>query len=195
MKAVFILGLFIMSFHSNAQDTVVPYAEIPEYPETFTAGNVVARMIDGLGYRFHWATEGLRPEDLMYKPSDSGRNALETMQHIYRMSFTILNAPQSKPNGNDGSGKSLSYNELRTQTLANLKAARALISDKTAEDLKKYQIIFQNANGQSSSPFWHMLNGMLADCIYHTGQIVLLRRSSGNPQNPNVDLFTGKTKG
>jgi len=39
-----------------------------------------------------------------------------------------------------------------------------------------------------------MLNGMISDCIYHTGQIVLMRRSNGNPIDPNVNVFIGKNR-
>ena len=42
----------------------LPYYEIPDYPETYTAGSVAARMLDGLGFRYYWATEGLNEDDL-----------------------------------------------------------------------------------------------------------------------------------
>ncbi|RMG65160.1 MAG: hypothetical protein D6722_16205, partial [Bacteroidetes bacterium] len=38
--------------------TPLPYRAIPDYPETFTPGTTVARFLDGLGYRYYWATEG-----------------------------------------------------------------------------------------------------------------------------------------
>ena len=52
---------------SNAQDKL-PYDKIPDAPESYTAGSVVSRMIDGLGFRYYWATDGLRTEDLQYRP-------------------------------------------------------------------------------------------------------------------------------
>jgi len=39
-----------------------------------------------------------------------------------------------------------------------------------------------------------MMNGPLADAIYHVGQIVVFRRANGNPQNPRVNVFMGKTE-
>ncbi|MEZ4850056.1 MAG: hypothetical protein R3B93_15850 [Bacteroidia bacterium] len=55
-------------------------------------------MIDGLGFRYYWATEGLRQEDLNYAPSEGARTTLETMQHIYGLSSMVLNATLSQPN-------------------------------------------------------------------------------------------------
>ena len=75
----------------HAQDKL-PYHQIPEYPESYTAGAVAARMIDGLGFRYYWATEGLRPNDLNYKPSESGRMTKETIDHIYGLSRVVVNA-------------------------------------------------------------------------------------------------------
>ena len=40
----------------NAQQEQLPFYEIGEYPTEFSSTNVVSRMIEGLGYRFYWAT-------------------------------------------------------------------------------------------------------------------------------------------
>ncbi|MFC4220822.1 DinB family protein [Flagellimonas marina] len=190
------LGLvffFTLVSKSTAQDMELPYHQIPDYAEEYTPGNVVARMIDGLGYRFYWATEGLTQKDLDYKPSEDGRTAMETLQHICGMSYTILNAPSATPNvRQDLSG--FSFEELRQKTLENLKAASEASSGKSSDDMASFKIIFQRSDQQTELPFWNMLNGMLSDCIYHTGQIVLMRRASGNPQNPNVNVLMGKTR-
>ena len=61
----------------------LPLREIPEAPKEYTSEAVAARLIEGLGFRYYWATEGLRPEDLVYKPSDEARTCDETLDHIY----------------------------------------------------------------------------------------------------------------
>ncbi|MFD2099982.1 DinB family protein [Flagellimonas iocasae] len=186
--------VFLVTFvaETKAQDMELPYHQIPEYPETYSPGNVVARMIDGLGYRFYWATEGLTPPDLAYRPSEDGRTTLETMQHICGMSFNILNAPTATPNERrDLTG--LSYEELRQQTLENLKATSKAVAGKSADDMESFKIVFQRGDQQTILPYWNLINGMISDCIYHTGQIVLIRRASGNPQNPKVNVLMGKT--
>lgn len=39
-----------------------------------------------------------------------------------------------------------------------------------------------------------MLNGPIADALWHVGQVVSFRRSSGNPFNSKVSVFSGKVR-
>ncbi|MBK7407178.1 MAG: DinB family protein [Saprospirales bacterium] len=172
----------------------LPYREIPAYPDTFSAENVAARMIDGLGFRFYWATESLRPEDLAYKPSPDARTCEETIDHILGLSQTILNAVEKKPNvRREEEDPSLSFDEKRKQVLHNLKTASDLLKN-THETLADFPIVFEREDSRSEFPFWNMLNGPLADAIWHTGQVVSFRRASGNPYNSKASLFTGKVR-
>ncbi|WP_239023403.1 DinB family protein [Muricauda aurantiaca] len=172
----------------------LPYDEIPEYPEDYGPGNIMTRMIDGLGFRYYWATEGLTEKDLDYRPSKEGRSIMETIQHIYGMSEMILNAPESKPNIRPKDFTIYSYGELRKMTLENLKGASTLVSGKQSEDFEDFEVIFQRGDKKTPFPYWNLINGMLSDCIYHTGQITLMRRISGNPINPNISIFTGTVR-
>nr|WP_293303955.1 DinB family protein [Allomuricauda sp.] len=185
---------FIFALKLQAQDMELPYHQIPDHAETYSAGNIVSRMIDGLGYRYYWATEGLTEKDLQYKPSEDGRSLMETMEHIYVMSNNIVLAPDAKPYERPKIPTKYSYKELRELTLKNLEAASNKVLGKSSEDMEAFKVIFKQGDKQSEFPYWNMINGMLSDCIYHTGQIVLMRRASGNPQNPNVNVFLGKTK-
>ena len=190
------LIFLLLTFTSiKAQTMELPYKEIPVPPKTYEPGNLVARMIDGLGYRFYWATEGLMEQDLAYKPSEDGRTVLETMEHIYTMSNNILLAPDAQPFEKALFPTNLPYEELRAKTLQNLQAASGKVLGKSAEDLEKFKVIFKRGEQESEFAFWNLINGMISDCIYHTGQITLMRRASGNPQNPNVNPFLGQTKG
>jgi len=188
-----------MSLNSNAQNNYqgsgnpseLPFREIPEYPVAFTPETVAARMIDGLGYRYYWATEGLREEDLSYKPSEDGRTTLETIEHIHGLSRTIVNSVQSI--ANIPSTDTLAFAELRKRTLENLKKASEILKAAQPGDIEKYKIIFLRDGNRSEFPFWNMLNGPIEDATYHTGQVVSFRRSSGNPINSGVRVFTGKT--
>ena len=104
----------------EAQESMLPYREIPEYPSDFGPGNLISRMIDGLGYRFYWATEGLTDDDLTYRASENGRSIFETVEHINVMSNNILLAPDAKPFEKPKNTPQLSFEELRTLTLKNL---------------------------------------------------------------------------
>ena len=181
----------------SAQDikaTELPYYQIPDYPETYTAGSVAARMVDGLGFRYYWATEGLRDIDLQYKPSEEGRTCAETIDHIYGLSNIILNATKKEINDFTVKPPTLSYEEKRQKTLENLKQASDILKLADAEELKKFMVIFKSNTGSSEYPFWNNINGPIADAIWHAGQVVLLRRASGNPFNSNASVFSGKLR-
>jgi hypothetical protein len=147
-------------------------------------------MIDGLGYRYYWATENLRTSDLDFKPETLARSTFETMEHIYGLSFMILNASKNQVNERRDPVQ-MTAKDLRLATLYNLKSASEAIA--LVENLDELTILFEGSTGREALPFWHVLNGPLADAIYHTGQMVSFRRTSGNPMNPKVNVFMGKT--
>lgn len=191
------IGL-MMSNLSNAQNesstasgnSDQPYYQIPDYPEDFTAETVAARMIDGLGFRFFWATEGLRQEDLDYKPSESNRTTGETIEHIYGLSKTIVNATQSKVNS--GAAEQLTFEQIRQRTLENIATASKILKEASEGEIKDMKVIFQRGENTTEFPFWNMINGPIADAIYHTGQVVGYRRASGNPIPGGVRMLTGE---
>lgn len=183
-----------MSFSLFSQDGELPYRQIPDYAEDYRSGNVVARFIDGLGFRYYWATEGLTEKDLAYKPSKKARTTLETLQHICNLSQTIVDASQQKPTNMPLDFSALSFEELRAKTLTNIEAASKAMLGKKNKHLKKHKIIFKRNDKQSEYPYWNMMNGPIADAIYHTGQVVSFRRASGNPINPNISVLQGKLR-
>jgi hypothetical protein len=170
----------------------LPYYEIGSYPKKYTAENVVARLIDGLGFRFYWATEGLRSEDLSFKPSSEARTLEETIDHILELSELILKPLKSETIV--FSGEELlkySFEEKRKKILYNLKeASDLLLTGKVKMDNVK--IVFKIEGQKSEYPFWNALNGPIEDAVWHTGQIVSFRRTSGNPFNGKADVFSGK---
>lgn len=168
----------------------LPYAEIPAAPDYYTPANVVARMIDGLGFRYHWATEGLRAEDLKYRPTKEARSTDETLDHIYELSMVIVNVVKHVPVDRSKELPTISYEEKRKQTLENLKTASDLLKASDG-DLEKFEVLFKKDGEVSESPFWNLINGMLTDAIWHTGQVVSFRRTSGNPIRKGVNYFSG----
>ena len=86
--AFIIISICTMSL-TYAQNNNLPYYEIQDQAIDYTAGSASARMVDGLGFRYYWATEGLREKDLNYKASESGRTSAETIDHIYGLTRMI----------------------------------------------------------------------------------------------------------
>ncbi|WKN43792.1 DinB family protein [Tunicatimonas pelagia] len=181
------------AFAQMTDTTELPYQQIPDYPADYSPGNILARMIDGLGFRYYWATEGLTDTDLAFTPSEGSRSTQETLVHIYGLSETIVNAPQNQPNIRPANHSNLSFDTLRYRTLANLKQASELCQGKSADEVAELTIVFQREERSSQFPYWNMINGPIADAIYHTGQIVVFRRTSGNPINSKVNVFLGRT--
>lgn len=189
---VFVLSLsLLITSLSFSQDKTLPYYEIPEYPENYTACSVAARMIDGLGFRYYWATEGLRDVDLAFRPNDDARATTETIDHIYDLSKVILNASLKQPN-KGGEDREMTFDEKRKKTLENFKVASDIL--KESDDLSQFTIVFQRGENSSEFPFWNNINGPIADALWHCGQVVMMRRSSGNPFSSKVSVFSGKVR-
>ena len=189
MKTFLSAALIIISINVNAQNDNLPFKEIEEYSNEYSSNNIVARMIDGLGYRFYWATESLTDKDLNYKPSVDSRSSLQTLEHIYGLSVFILYTFEGKEY--NFSQDKMSFEELRGGTLNNLKKVYDMLNEN--KDVSQMQLRL-NLNGQNLAfPFWNAINGPISDSIWHTGQIVSFRRASGNPINPKVNVFIGKT--
>lgn len=187
MKQITILITLFSMISFSQNDKVLPYYEIPDYPESYTAGTMAARLIDGLGFRYYWASEGLKDEDLVYKTNDDVRSTEETINHILDLSYVIVNATLKKQNGKNDVSE-MNAIEKRKQTLINLKTAADIL--RTSDDVSQFKIMF----GEREIPFWNNVNGPIADAIWHCGQIASFRRSSGNPINPNINHFTGTIK-
>lgn len=193
MKNLLVALVFILGYTSiTAQEKDLPYYEIPEAPEQFTPGTVAARMIDGLGFRYYWATEGLREEDLSYRPNEDARATQETIDHIFGLSEVIVNATLNKPNVSGTPKEELTFAEMRERTLYNFKTAADIL--RLSDDISTFETVFSSDRGENKFPFWNQINGPIADALWHCGQVVLLRRSSGNPFNPNVSVFSGKLR-
>ena len=189
MKKFLIVISTIISINVSAQNDNLPFKELGAYSEEFSSNNIVARMIEGLGYRFYWATESLTDKDLKYKPSEDSRSSLQTLEHIYGLSVFILYTFEGKEY--DFSQDEMTFTELRNGTLKNLKIVYDMLNENA--DISQMQVRL-NLNGQSLAfPFWNAINGPISDSLWHTGQIVSFRRASGNPINPKVNVFIGKT--
>jgi hypothetical protein len=199
MKIILLLltGVLILNLASgqdpkvkNALEKPLPYFEIPASNEKYTAGNIASRLVDGLGFRFYWATDGLREEDLTFKPGTDGRSTVETIEHIYEMSVMIINAATGAVNTGEKIPK-LPFHEMRRKSLENFKAASDILRKSTDEDLNKYTLKFKIGEELIEYPFWNHINGPISDCLWHTGQLVSFRRLSGNPFSDKVNLLTG----
>lgn len=189
-----IISLNILAQNNPASSSDLPYYQIPDYPAEYTAESVTARMVDGLGFRYYWATEGLREEDLAFKPSEGARTSEETIDHILGLTNVILNSVLKEPNISSTDQPKLSFEEKRKKTLANIKQSSDILKAAKPGDLEEFQIIFKNGDKTSEYPFWNQINGPISDALWHVGQVVTHRRSSGNPFNSKVSVLQGRVR-
>lgn len=192
MKNLILLLLFIplVSFGQTTKlEANLPFSEISEYPTEFSQANIVSRMIEGLGYRYYWATKSLTEKDLNYKSSDDARSTLQIMEHIY--SLTEMISSSFKNNEFEFTLVKGTYNELREKTLLNLKYIQGEL--KSNPDFSQLSLRFERGGTKMEFPFWNQINGPISDALWHCGQVVMNRRASGNPLQSGVNVFIGKT--
>jgi len=171
------------------------YHTIPDNPDTLTAATLLVRSIDGLGFRYYHATDGLSVTDLEYTAGNGGRMVIEVLQHLYGLTEMVSNAVHNQPNiRSSNSTENMSFEELRAGTLYQIKAARDKAMSLTDVQLAECYIIFQRGDETSEYPIWNLINGPLADAMWHTGQIVSHRRATGNPINPKISVFSGTVR-
>ena len=193
MKTLLLLiGLLLNNFLQAQQKPY--YFNIPDTPTTYTAATVAARLVDGLGFRYFWATEGLTEKDLNYKPSAEARTTLQTLEHINGLVEILANSVSKKSTIFGNPAEKLSFAQLRDKTLKNIQTASDLLKKSDAK-LEDFDMIFERASIKTEYPFWNLINGPISDALWHVGQVVSFRRGSGNPLPKGVNVLTGTKTG
>lgn len=193
MRILFLLHL-LLTFQLSLTAQDLPYRQIPDYPETYTAGTVAARMVDGLGFRFYWATEGLKPETLTYQVSEEARTIEETVQHVFGLTTLLLRTLDPEAGDQVAGMKLESFEAYRVQTLRNLEQASAILLQSESDSFGQFEIVLGSGENQRKFPFWNHVNGPIADAIWHSGQIATLRRAAGDPISNQVSFLQGVVK-
>jgi len=193
MKIILLALSFAITSASWAQQKPYYYT-IPDTPTTYTAATVAARLVDGLGFRYFWATEGLTEKDLGYKPSADARTTLETLEHINGLTTILVNSVSKKSTTFGNPAEKLSFAQLRDKTLKNIQTASELLKKSDAK-LEDFDMIFERASNKTEFPFWNLINGPISDALWHVGQVVSFRRGSGNPLPKGVNVLTGTKTG
>jgi len=174
----------------------MPYTTLPAVPESVTATSVLCRLVDGLSFRYRWATEGLEDADLAYRPSDDGMSLGEVMAHIHVLgswvaaSLGAAGRPKGPTYGEvmEGEPAPSEHDALRRETLAVFARVRGHLEALGEEGLAT--VTLTGSLKAEPEPFWCMINGPLADALTHVGQVAVWRRALGKPA-PRADVFRG----
>ena len=154
-----------------------PFHEIPDYPENVSGSSVLVRMLDGLGFRFRWSTEGLKDGDYQFRPAPDCMSIGELVRHVWGLVNWVCQSMQlNKFRKHDD------ISLVRRSVLEMTHALRETLISMGDEELAVIQI--------RERPFWHIVNGPIADALTHVGQINSFRRLAGNP-TPKANVFLG----
>lgn len=187
----FILAISLLGSVITSAQQKPYYYTIPDTPAVYSATTVAARFVDGLGFRYYWATEGLTDKDLNYRPSRGARTCLETLEHINGLTEILVNAVNKKTNRFDeAANEKFSYLQLRDKTLKNIQTTSELLKQ-TNVALDELDMVFEHDGSKTEYPFWNLINGPVSDALWHVGQVVSFRRASGNPLPKGVNFLPG----
>jgi len=103
----------------------------------------------------------------------------------------IRNTVTKQSAGFTASPEASTFEEKRKQTLENISKTSEVLRNSTATDMEEYNIIFGTS---ASFPFWNLINGPISDALWHVGQVVSFRRSSGNPFSSKVNVLAGTVR-
>ena len=155
----------------------VPFYKIPDAPAKVAAGAILGRLVDAIGFRFRWAVEGMVDADLAYKPAPDCMTHVELILHIHDLLLSTARNAALPPGG------PLSETSSCEQMISGVLD----LSSRLSLRFKK----MSNSDLAACTPgLWNMINGPLADCLTHIGQILSWRRLAGSPPAP-ADLFRG----
>jgi len=153
------------------------YDSLPDPPADYSAVTVLSRLLDGIGFRFNCATDGLTEHDLEHCASPDGWPVEKIITHIHRLmslvakSLGVSTEPYDSTEG---------FDEMREATLGLISDMSARLKEMSEDDLD--QIILRlGKDGELEFSFWFAINGPIADALTHIGQINVLRRACGNP--------------
>ena len=61
----------------------LPFEDISKTPTELTATNTILRMVEGLAFRYRWATENLSEENIKFRPHPTSMSIEEVNSHIF----------------------------------------------------------------------------------------------------------------
>ena len=173
-------------------NNLMNHAEIKAYPKQLTTGTVLTRLLDGLSFRYYWATEGLTAHDAAFDPGNESRTLYQTLNHLYNMidfaGYILEGKVYPFPEKEHG----FSLESLREKTLQRIDDLKDLFVKIDNDALAQKSVKVEVAGDPHQFSIWHLFNGPLVDCMFHLGQVTALRRMAGNPIFPGVQPFLGK---
>ena len=161
----------------------LPFEDISKTPTELTATNTLLRVVEGLAFRYRWATENLSEEDIKFRPHSTSMSIEEVNSHIFDLVDSTFRVFGGEKQNKDSLN---SFHKLRIKSLNILADLSERLKEMSDEDFSKIE-----KKTSRKLPFWYWINGPIADALTHVGQITSWRRIAGNPQLKGVNVFIG----
>jgi hypothetical protein len=162
------------------------FYSIPAAPAEVRGSMTIARMVDGLGFRYRWSLEGLDDDFLSFRPSPDSMNVKELLVHIH---FLVVRLHACFIDEEDIKQGARTLEGMKNETLDILYLVRESLAAMSDDELSTRKVLRKATNLEF--PFWFFINGPLADALTHVGQINSWRRIAGFPP-VKADVFTGQ---
>lgn len=130
------------------------YQTLPPPPKQISAGAILSRLIDGLGFRYQLATNNLTDNEINFRPAKGSMSMLELLDHIYKVLFWAYNAFDK----NAKSDRSLkSYDDYRNSTLQVCFDFQKRLLEMSDDEIEQVSVYLKRTNTAYS--FWYLING------------------------------------
>ena len=161
----------------------LPFEDISKTPTELTATNTLLRVVEGLAFRYRWATENLSEDDIKFRPHTTSMSIEEVNSHIFDLVDSTFKVFGGKKQNKDSLN---SFQQIRMKSLLVLENLSERLKKMSDEDLLEIE-----KKTSRKLPFWYWINGPIADAFTHVGQITSWRRIAGNPQLKGLNVFIG----
>lgn len=148
----------------------------------------LCRLLEGLGFRMRWACEGLREEDCTAVPIEGSWSIGEQLSHLVALTGFGREALENGTAEWGGNAEEDRHPLAYRKALDHISAILTILREDPSR-LAKTQLTA--GNGAHVFPAAYLCNGPWADALHHVGQIVLLRKLTGNPA-PSAQPFLGQ---
>lgn len=157
------------------------YSKLPIPPAEASIVTVIIHLVDSVGFRYYWATEGLADVHLAFAPAEGAMTLGRQMAHVRRIVQWTNVAMQSKSERVKEVEED--FATMRSGTFAAFDALKSTVTALGPDGLTRVEAF--------GLPFWNLINGPITDGLTHVGQINTYRRMLGEPARA-INFFTGK---
>ena len=114
----------------------LPFKDISQTPFELTATNTLLRIVEGLAFRYRWATQNLSEENIKFRPHPTSMSIEEVNNHI----FDLVDSTYRVFGGEKQNKESLtSFHQIRKASLSLLENLTIKLKEMGDSDLEEME--------------------------------------------------------